>query len=479
MQETLLDILILGLLVLVLAVIQRRRALPRIRFWAVGWFFVLSHFILQLAVSNLLWQDILGISALLLAGCSFLIASSESIRGAGHTILAACLLGLPPIAYLCLTVYGLQIAPVLIAVALVGQLCLIYVSLRYWSADRSIVLGNMVIALAAMGWIAYEIQAGQAILGVYAALTEIFAINGWLFWRDFRRASAGVMTSVLGFFAWALVFPAALIMAAVWPGLKVSGELWNIPKYFVEFGLILTLLEEEILAANRTSADYRVLFENNPSPMWIYDLETLRFLRVNDAAQRIYGYTQEEFQQMTLVDIRPPEEVPRMLEDVGLAREELVFSGPWTHVLKDGKQVKVEVAAHTIHFEGRTARFCLIVDVTERERLHQQLLYQAHHDLLTGLPNRLLLKDRMQQTLSRASRQDRRVAFVCIDLDRFKQINDNYGHLVGDRCLQQVAERLRRRLRSEDTIARSGGEEFVAVLGELKSRQDAYRVTED
>jgi diguanylate cyclase (GGDEF)-like protein/PAS domain S-box-containing protein len=479
MQESLLDIFIVGLLVLVFAVIQRRRSMPRIRYWTLGWIFILLHFTLQIVVQDVAWQSVLGVSALLLAGCSFLIASSDAIHEPGEAMLAAGLLGVPPIAYLCLTVYGVSTVPVLVAVALVGQLCMIYVSLRYWGADRGIIRGNMLIAIVILLWIAYEIRTGQAILGVYGTLTEIFAINAWFYWRDFRRASAGVMTAVLGLLAWALVFPAALLVSAWWPHLQVSGELWNIPKYFVEFGMILTLLEEEIQAANRTSEDYRVLFESNPSPMWIYDLETLRFLRVNDAAQHIYGYSEEEFRQMTLLDIRPQEEVPRMLEDVGLERAEMVFSGPWTHVYKDGRQSKVEVAAHTIHFNGRMARFCLVVDVTEREELHRQLLYQAHHDLLTGLPNRLLLKDRMQQTLTRASRQDRRVAFVCIDLDRFKQINDNYGHLVGDQCLKLVAERLRRRLRGEDTIARSGGEEFVAVLGELKSRQDAYRVAED
>jgi diguanylate cyclase (GGDEF)-like protein/PAS domain S-box-containing protein len=479
MQETLLDTLIVGLLVLVFAAIQRRRSMPRIRYWTLGWIFVLLHFTLQILVHDAAWQSLLGVSALLLAGCCFLIASSKAIHDPGEAAIAASLLAVPPIAYLCLTVNGVTTIPVLVAVALVGQLCMVYVSLRYWGADRGIVRGNMVIAILILLWIMYEIRTGQAVLGVYGTLTEIFAINAWFYWRDFRRASAGVMTAVLGLLAWALVFPAALVVSAWWPHLRITSQLWNIPKYFVEFGMILTLLEEEIHAASRTSEDYRVLFENNPSPMWIYDLGTLRFLRVNDAAQHVYGYSEDEFLQMTLMDIRPQEEVPRMLEDVGLERKEMVFSGPWTHVHKDGKQFKVEVAAHTIHFNGRMARFCLVVDVTEREHLHQQLLYQAHHDLLTGLPNRLLLKDRMQQTLTRASRHDYRVAFVCIDLDRFKQINDNYGHLVGDQCLQQVAERLRRRLRAEDTIARSGGEEFVAVLGELKSRQDAHRVAED
>ena len=81
--------------------------------------------------------------------------------------------------------------------------------------------------------------------------------------------------------------------------------MWNVPKYFVAFGMILTLLEEQKRQADARSEEYRVLFENNPHPMWIFDMETLQFLAVNDAAIARYGYTEEEFRGMTLRDIRP------------------------------------------------------------------------------------------------------------------------------------------------------------------------------
>ena len=95
--------------------------------------------------------------------------------------------------------------------------------------------------------------------------------------------------------------------------------------------------------------------------------------------------------------------------------------------------------------KGKRARFSLVQDVTERQQLHHQLVHQAHHDMLTGLPNRLLLLDRMEQALASAARRGKKAAVICLDLDRFKQINDTYGHAIGDLCLKQVAERLKSR----------------------------------
>ena len=224
-----------------------------------------------------------------------------------------------------------------------------------------------------------------------------------------------------------------------------------------------------------------MLFENNPHPMWIFDTETLQFLAVNDAAVARYGYTEKEFRGMTLRDIRPVDEVGAVEQVIANMpeTEPVIVSGPWTHILRDGRRIQVEVSAHTISFEGKRARFSLVQDVTERQQLHHRLVHQAHHDMLTGLPNRLLLLDRMEQALASAARRGKKAAVMCLDLDRFKQINDTYGHAVGDLCLKHVAERLKSRLRAEDTVARSGGEEFTVIVGDLVSAEDATRIVED
>ncbi|MDT8069721.1 MAG: EAL domain-containing protein [Terriglobia bacterium] len=106
----------------------------------------------------------------------------------------------------------------------------------------------------------------------------------------------------------------------------------------------------------------------------------------------------------------------------------------------------------------------------------QQLLHQANHDILTSLPNRILLQDRLNQALARCRRSKSMMAVFSIDLDRFKHINDNFGHRVGDLYLKEVAQRLASRVRDGDTIARTGGDEFTAVLENVRSPEDASNV---
>jgi diguanylate cyclase (GGDEF)-like protein/PAS domain S-box-containing protein len=102
-------------------------------------------------------------------------------------------------------------------------------------------------------------------------------------------------------------------------------------------------------------------------------------------------------------------------------------------------------------------------DITDRKRAHEFLADQALHDALTRLPNRLLLRDRLTQSLARAERDENAVAVIFMDLDRFKDVNDSYGHAVGDALLQAVATRLHSTLRASDTVARWGGDEFVVA----------------
>ncbi|MEW6730940.1 MAG: diguanylate cyclase [Acidobacteriota bacterium] len=117
-------------------------------------------------------------------------------------------------------------------------------------------------------------------------------------------------------------------------------------------------------------------------------------------------------------------------------------------------------------------------DITVIKRSEYQLAYLAHHDALTGLPNRILFNDRLNIALANADRNNSKVALIFVDLDRFKQINDSLGHHIGDLLLQTVAERLRSCVREGDTVARLGGDEFTVILPNIPSRQDATRVTQ-
>ncbi len=125
---------------------------------------------------------------------------------------------------------------------------------------------------------------------------------------------------------------------------------------------------------SRSEQEYRTLFELHPNPVWVYDLETLRFLAVNEAAERQYGYSRQELASMTIADIRPQEEVAAMLAAVGNVAEGAMRSGPWHHRTRDGTVFEVEISSHTITFGGRRGEVVMAVDVSERRALEHQLL---------------------------------------------------------------------------------------------------------
>ncbi|MGB9031913.1 MAG: EAL domain-containing protein [Acidobacteriaceae bacterium] len=493
MQNILLDILIIGLLVILFGSIYRRQSTVRVRFWLLGWFFILIHFGLLLYTpaetrgANLMLAA--AEAGLLLCGAAFALSSTLVWEEGWRFTAPALALSIPPVVYITVVTLWNPPRPLLVSLGAVVQLSYAAVVYRFGKGrqqprgPRAIMArrGGAAILIAESAWLAVLLLRGQTGNSIYPLLSEIFLLNALLYWEEFRRSTAGVLVATFGLAAWGAVFPVALLMGAVLPRVQIIGEMWNVPKYFVAFGMILTLLEEQKRQADARSQEYRVLFENNPHPMWIFDTDTLQFLAVNDSAVARYGYSAGQFRAMTLRDIRPPEEVEAMEQVIANSphTEPVIVSGPWTHILHDGRRIQVEVSSHTIIFEGRRARFSLVQDVTERQQLHHRLLHQAHHDMLTGLPNRLLLLDRMEQALASAARRGKKAAVMCMDLDRFKQINDTYGHAVGDLCLKHVAERLKSRLRAEDTVARSGGEEFTIVVGDLVSAEDATRIVDD
>lgn len=118
---------------------------------------------------------------------------------------------------------------------------------------------------------------------------------------------------------------------------------------------------------------FRYLFHSNPQPMWIYDLETLAFLAANAAAQQQYGYTEAEFLAMRITDIRPQDDVPRLLESLKQARPDLQHAGEWQHMRKDATLIDVEIISHMIEYDGRPASLVVARDVTERKRAQEAL----------------------------------------------------------------------------------------------------------
>ncbi len=143
--------------------------------------------------------------------------------------------------------------------------------------------------------------------------------------------------------------------------------------------------EEEL---RRSEQLYRMMFESNPHPMWIYDTDSLRFLTVNDAAVHWYGYSREEFLSLTLRDIRPAEDTPILMDNVSKMAAGLFDAGTWRHRKKDGAIIQVEIISHSMTVDGRAARVVLANDVTARKKAEALLResQQAYRTLAENLP---------------------------------------------------------------------------------------------
>ena len=153
-------------------------------------------------------------------------------------------------------------------------------------------------------------------------------------------------------------------------------------------GTLAAAIERERAEATVRDSEerYRLLFERNPQPMWVFDLETLRFLAVNAAAIEHYGYSREDFLAMTIKDIRPAEDVPRLLENLAHPRDGLDHAGEWRHRRKDGSIIDVQITSHSIVFGGRSAELVLATDITERRRA-ERALDESRRTLVTLMSN--------------------------------------------------------------------------------------------
>ncbi len=204
-----------------------------------------------------------------------------------------------------------------------------------------------------------------------------------------------------------------------------------------------------------------------------------RILAVNPAFTRISGYSEKEVLGKT----------PRLLssghhdKDFYHAVWDTIHrEGSWEGEIQDrrknGEPYPAWISIAEIRDEHGKVRNYISVfrDISERKAAEEYIHKQANYDSLTGLPNRNLLQDRLDHALAVAQRHDGQAALIFIDLDRFKEVNDTLGHLVGDRLLQQVAERMRGCVRESDTVSRFGGDEFVILLEDIHHASDAARV---
>jgi len=245
--------------------------------------------------------------------------------------------------------------------------------------------------------------------------------------------------------------------------IEVEGEGLTLKLNVAPLGDMLSVSITDITELKRRERSFRLLFDANPMPMWVFDAQTKNFLGVNDAAIEHYGYDRATFLSMNLLDIWPDDERQihaRALDDVGD-----VYQSPhnWRHLKRDGSEIEVLTFGRRVPFDGKDGYLVTSVDITERRKAEARIAYMAHHDNLTGLPNRVKFQEYLGQALERGG-MDERVAVLCIDLDLFKSVNDSFGHPIGDRLLKMVAERLHGVMPAEGLVARLGGDEFAMVV---------------
>jgi diguanylate cyclase (GGDEF)-like protein/PAS domain S-box-containing protein len=219
----------------------------------------------------------------------------------------------------------------------------------------------------------------------------------------------------------------------------------------------------DITDLKRREASFRLLFQENPLPMWVFDVKTLRFLAVNDAAIAHYGYTREQFMAMTVDQLRIPEEREQLRQLIWDGGGTHNSGGTRHHLTADGTETIVAVEARALLYEGHEASVAVAFDLTERKRAEERIAHLARHDVLTDLPNRAAFADHLAGTLERAARSGEHFAVLCLDIDRFREVNDVFGHPTGDALLREVS----RRLQAAATgafLARLGGDEFTLIV---------------
>lgn len=332
--------------------ILKRGVAERLELWLFGWAMVLVHFLSFFigAAAGLptAFDDAISIIPLEIAGLAFLVSVSAIATNIRRAAMLFTVILVPVLGYTVLAILDVQRQLPYYILIVGGTAAILAVVFRHYRRLTPFTAGTALCVVFTAGLLTWATAKNNPGLGVVIELAAINLVVAGLYWRRFRRTTAGVVLTVCGFAAWGLVFPAGYLTDTLWPNLHVESEVWNIPKYFVAVGMILTLLEDNI------------------------DLN----------------------------------------------------------------------------------------------------YHLAHHDALTGLPNRRLLADRLDQALAGAQRTETKVAVMILDLDLFKQVNDTRGHRIGDLLLQGVVARMLQRIRSSDTLARTGGDEFT-VISEISSRNGA------
>ncbi len=227
---------------------------------------------------------------------------------------------------------------------------------------------------------------------------------------------------------------------------------------------------------------FRKLFDDTHQPIVLYDSES-RCVAANQASLAMFGFDSlDEIRGLQPTELSPVWQADGQSTSDKLAEWQQAvlahgsFETEWLHCRSDGEPFPARVLTTAIRMGEQDLLHSVITDTTEQKRALQQIEFLAYHDPLTGMPNRTLGQERLQQALDAAEQDGGSLGVLYLDLDNFKHFNDIYGHAMGDRLLKSVAARVASSLRAEDTLCRLSGDEFMVVLLDLDAVEPLQRV---
>lgn len=359
--------------------------------------------------------------------------------------------------------------------------------LRFWfgpiaELTQGTFSSRLIIATCVMAIVQYVVNSGLA--AVAGALR-----SNQPFWDTYKKhyvwtsitylagASASVITikliQMVGFYAFIATLPILVIVYFTYTSYVKSVAASTVQAEQAERHL------KEMQASEER---FRSAFDLAPIGMALVAPDG-RWIQVNQSLSEIVGYSESELKRLSFQAITHVADLPTFLRHINGVLEGRTLTGQMEkrYIHKRGHEVWVLAGISLIRdSQSQSAHLIFqIQDITDRKRAEQQLVHDAFHDALTGLPNRAWFMEQLQRSLDQAKKQPERLfAMLFLDLDRFKLINDSIGHLVGDQLLLGIAQRLRHCVRIGDKVARLGGDEFTILLDGLRDENEAIEIAE-
>ena len=247
---------------------------------------------------------------------------------------------------------------------------------------------------------------------------------------------------------------------------------------FVTIYTDITERKQAEKALRESEEELRLLTDNVPA-MILYVDRNMNCVFANKRYADFFGVDIDDIVGKPLRDIVEPASHPFLEHHFAQAFEGRPTAYQRTVLSNSGERrcIEVKLVPRALQQGQVVGCYAMGTDITEQRGAEQRMQHMAHHDSLTGLPNRLLFNDRMAQAIVQANRESSQFALLYLDLDKFKPVNDTFGHDAGDQLLTKVADRIRELVRESDTVARLGGDEFAVILRDISSRDDVAAVS--